>query len=553
MPGGMKPALGAGMALGREHSRTVGRLLVLAANVGLALSGCGAEAPGSGSAGAGGGAPASGGAGGQGSAGAGSGGAAGSAGAAGAGTGGTDAGAGGSDADAGGSTGGSGGTTPCTTRITYGSTWLKPPSHPGQHDDADGVITWDGSCQVDAAGNAFATLSNGWKPFFQGKSCIIALDHSGACSGVAKSCETRVHYGPKWLPPPNHPAFYDDVPGVVTWNGVCAASGGNSSATLSNGWAPHFAGTGACDLALRHTQCGGLYDNPVVGSDCPDPGVTKVGDTYTMTCTPGFAFPIWSSKDLVHWKNAGTIFNAATQPPWAASHFWAPEIHPVGSKYLAYYSAKSKSSGTFAIGVAAAPSPTGPFTDLGKPLVTEPSPGAIDAHYFRASSGKHYILWKVDGNAVGQPTPIKIQELAADGLSRIGSPTTILTNTLAWEGALVEGPWMVERGGEFFLFYSGNGYGSPSYGVGVAKASSPLGPFTKKGPPILSSKGGWAGPGHGAVLKGPSGDWVHVYHSWIAGKVQQAPGRIVLVDRVQWDGGWPSMLGAPSSRSQPMP
>lgn len=154
---------------------------------------------------------------------------------------------------------------------------------------------------------------------------------------------------------------------------------------------------------------------------------------------------------------------------------------------------------------------------------------------------------------MGKPTPIKIQELAADGLSVVGSPTTILTNTLGWEGALVEGPWMIERGGTFYLFYSGNGYASPSYGVGVARADSPLGPFTKASGPILTSKGDWAGPGHGSVLRGPSGDWVHVYHAWVAGSVGEAPGRLVLVDRIQWKNGWPFMRGAPSSRSQPMP
>jgi len=159
----------------------------------------------------------------------------------------------------------------------------------------------------------------------------------------------------------------------------------------------------------------------------------------------------------------------------------------------------------------------------------------------------------VDGNAVGASTPIKIQELAADGLSLVGSPTTILSNTLGWEGALVEGPWMIERGGYFYLFYSANGYASPSYAVGVARADSPLGPFSKASNPILTSEGSWAGPGHGSVLIGPHGDWVHVYHSWEAAHVGEAPGRLVLVDRIQWDNGWPVMRTAPSSWSQPLP
>ena len=440
---------------------------------------------------------------------------------------------------------------PCMTRITYGSSWIKPAGHAASYDDAQGKVTWDGSCKVDASGNAYATLSNGWTPYFSGKSCIIALDYSGACPSAPAACMTRVSYGPAWLPGPNHPAKHDDVSGALTWDGICHASGSQSWALLSNGWKPYFTGSSACDLAFRHTQCGGLFANPVVSTDCPDPGVLEDGGTYYMVCTPGWAFPLRSSKDLASWTKKGAVF--ASQPAWAASHFWAPELHKVGGKYVVYYSAKSSATGVFAVGAGWSTSALGPYTDLGKPLVTAPSPGVIDAHYFKASSGKHYILFKVDGNAVGQPTPIRIQELAADGLSLVGSPKTILQNTLSWEGALVEGPWMIERGGYVYLFYSGNGYASPSYGVGVARATSPLGPFTKKGAPILGSKGAWAGPGHGSVLVGPSGDWVHIYHAWVAGKVGQSPGRLALVDRIQWVGGWPEMRGAPSSRSQPLP
>jgi GH43 family beta-xylosidase len=442
---------------------------------------------------------------------------------------------------------------PCATRITYGSTWIKAANHPESYDDLKGLVTWDGACKVDAAGNAYATLSNGWTPFFSGRSCVIALDTSGACTPAPGGCETRVSYGPSWMPAPNHPAQYDDVGGVLTWDGVCHASGTQSWALLSNGWTPYFSGAAGCDLAFRHTQCGGLFANPVVDQDCPDPGVLEDGNTYYMVCTPGWAYPIRSSTDLVHWSLQGTVFTGASHPTWATTNFWAPELHKVGGKYVVYFSAVNGATGAFAVGAGSSSTALGPYQDIGHPLVTEPAPGAIDAHYFRASTGKHYILWKVDGNAVGKPTPIKIQELAADGLSLVGSPTTILSNTLGWEGALVEGPWMIERNGTFFLFYSGNGYASPSYGVGVARAGSPLGPFTKSSAPILASKGAWAGPGHGSVVKGPSGDWVHVYHAWVAGKVGQPPGRVALVDRLQWENDWPLMRGAPSSRSQPLP
>ena len=177
----------------------------------------------------------------------------------------------------------------------------------------------------------------------------------------------------------------------------------------------------------------------------------------------------------------------------------------------------------------------------------------IDAHCYQAPDGAHYLLWKRDGNAVGQRTPIFIQRIAADGVTRMGSPTEILSNDRTWEGDLVEGPWMIDHGGTYYLFYSANGYASTRYAVGVARASSPLGPFTKAPAPILTSNAFWAGPGHGSVIEGPSGALVHVYHAWVAGRVGTSPGREVLVDRITFADGWPRMLSAPSARSQPLP
>src|SRR5687767_8882268 len=51
---------------------------------------------------------------------------------------------------------------PCTTRITYGSGWIHGPEHPAQHDDAAGIVDWDGNCTIDGP-NSYATLSNGWR------------------------------------------------------------------------------------------------------------------------------------------------------------------------------------------------------------------------------------------------------------------------------------------------------------------------------------------------------------------------------------------------------
>jgi arabinan endo-1,5-alpha-L-arabinosidase len=435
----------------------------------------------------------------------------------------------------------------CATTITYGDTWLHPDGHPAQMDQAAGVVTWDGNC-TDSGGNSYAVLSNGWRPYFAGHSCAIALDHPG-CVG-APACTTRISYGASWLAPANHPDAFDDVTGRVFWDGDCSAAGGDAVATLSNGWAPHFTGT-ACPLAVRWEGCGGLYTNAVMSTGCADPGVTFDGARYLMTCTSGGAanaFPIFTSPDLVRWTAAGHILPAASKPAWATGDFWAPEIHRVGSQWVAYFSARD-TDGKLSIGAASSPDPLGPYTALAQPLVHDANMGLIDASEFTDTDGTPYLIWKEDGNAVGQHTPIHAQPLAADGLSLTGTRSTLITNDQAWEGAVTEGPFMIEHAGTYYLFYSGNSYANATYAVAVAKASSPTGPFTKAAGPIVTSTSTWIGPGHNSVVAGPGGNLYLVYHAWNVAHDARYP----LVDQITWRNGWPAVPGAPSTASRPLP
>ncbi|RYE75396.1 MAG: glycosyl hydrolase, partial [Myxococcales bacterium] len=403
---------------------------------------------------------------------------------------------------------------------TYGKDWVHGSNHPAQFDDLDSLVTWDGTCVNDGPGS-YAVLSNGWKPAFKGHGCTIALDYQGGCTSVPKACETRVAYGKAWDGPANHPNPFDDVKGRVFSEGECVNDGDASFVRLSNGWEPHFKGKNACSVSFVYEQCGGLYDN-AVHEDCADPGVLRDGDSYFAVCTGGNAngtYVIRSSKDLVHWKNVGHIFPNGKKPAWADGTYWAPEIHKVGQKYVAYFSARHKNSGRLAIGAASGPTPTGPFTDLGKPLVLDGSMSMIDVSYFEDDKGTPYLLWKADGNAQGKPTPIYGQKLSASGLSLVGARTTLISNTLGWEGPLVEAPWVTRHGGKYFLFYSGNAYYNDKYAVGVARSDSPLGPYAKKGAPILTSDNSWVGPGHNSVVVGPDGEDYMVYHAWAAGQV----------------------------------
>jgi GH43 family beta-xylosidase len=439
----------------------------------------------------------------------------------------------------------------CTTRITYGSAWIHPENRESRFDLVNADVRWDGQC-IDEGNNSYAVLSNGFKPYFVGRaSCVIAFDHEH-CADTRESCSTRIAYGESWQRPAGRTQRFDLLTGVVTWNGACTSSGTTSSAKLSNGWIPHFSGEDACSLGFAYEECGGVYTNPVIPGGCADPGVLEVEGTYYVACTGGgasTAFALSTSTDLVTYTRAGHIFTSNTKPSWAKGDYWAPELHRVGDHYVAYYTARHQ-DGRLSIGAATANDPLGPYTDLGAPLVQEPGIGAIDATYFEDDAGERYLLWKIDGNAQGKPTPIYGQKLATDGLSLTGKRTELITNDLLWEGGVVEGPWVIREGDYHYLFYSGNSYANETYAVGVARSKSVLGPYVKHGAPILVSNERWIGPGHCSVVRGPRGDWQMVYHAW---PEPRTSGRVTLVDPLRWSEGWPIMPQTPSLRSVPVP
>ena len=63
----------------------------------------------------------------------------------------------------------------------------------------------------------------------------------------------------------------------------------------------------------------------------------------------------------------------------------------------------------------------------------------------------------------------------------------MLANDLDWEGHLIEGPWVTRQQGRYWLFYAGNDFSTPAYGIGVAVADHPLGPYVKQAEPLLQS------------------------------------------------------------------
>jgi arabinan endo-1,5-alpha-L-arabinosidase len=302
-----------------------------------------------------------------------------------------------------------------------------------------------------------------------------------------------------------------------------------------------------------------VITNPVLASDSPDPGVIRVDNTWHMVTTgddQAGAFPMYASPDLVNWKREGEIFPAGQGPSWSDNSFWAPEVHAVDGKYVAYFTARDH-DGVLRIGAATSDTVTGPFKDLGHPLVSEGKLGVIDPTFFKDDDGKQYVYWKEDGNGAQpqQPSRILASEVSADGTQLVGEPKVVLQNDpKSWEDTVVEAPEMVKHGKEYYLFYSGNCYANANYAEGVARSDSPEGPFVKEPAPFLHTSDEWKGPGHAAFTTDSNGkDWV-VYHAWEKGHEGGAPGREVLIDPMTWGSdNWPHVLNDQPSNTVPNP
>ena len=305
------------------------------------------------------------------------------------------------------------------------------------------------------------------------------------------------------------------------------------------------------------------YRNPVVAGDHPDPSVMRVGEEYWAAATTGGwapHFALLRSRDLVNWERVGYVFRE--KPAWARGDFWAPEIVNAFGRTFVYYTARRdegpRRRGTLCIAAASAASPQGPYTDHG-PLVCQipelKNVGSIDAFFLHDESGAPYIVWKADGNDAEPdvPTSIFAQRLSADGTRLVGERREILRNTTSWERHVVEGSFILRRGGWFYHFYSGNACCGRAcdYALGVARAKKLLGPWEKYPKnPIIAANRDWQCPGHGSIAETPDGRTFLLYHSYRKRRDMFNVGREGVLDEIVWgEDGWPSVNGGrgPSS------
>ncbi len=300
----------------------------------------------------------------------------------------------------------------------------------------------------------------------------------------------------------------------------------------------------------KPTELGSLPNNPVLPGFHADPEILYSQQTqkyYIYSTTDGFPgwggwyFTVFSSDDLKKWSYEEIILDLKSdQVPWADGNAWAPCIieKQIEDKYqyYFYYSGNSKEGKGKQIGVAVSNNPTGPFRDLGHPIITESPVGygqQIDVDVFEDPvSGKNYLYWG-NGYMAGA-------ELEKDMLSIKNETITIMTpngGTLQ-DYAYREAPYVFYRNGLYYFLWSVDDTGSPNYHVAYGTATSPLGPIKVAEKPIVliqNPEKKIYGPAHNSVLQIPgTEEWIIVYHRINKWYLKDSPGthREVCIDRM---------------------
>ncbi|MDB5449772.1 MAG: hypothetical protein JWQ52_900 [Phenylobacterium sp.] len=139
-------------------------------------------------------------------------------------------------------------------------------------------------------------------------------------------------------------------------------------------------------------------------------------------------------------------------------------------------------------------------------------------------------------------TRIYAQRLTRDGRSLLGDPVVILENDQPWEAHLIEGVWVTCEGPRYYLLYAGNDFSTAHYGIGVAVADHPTGPYRKVSEVFLGSTSQWWGPGHPSVATGPDGRRHIFLHAFRPGEAGYKAFRVLLEAPIRFEGGRVSLV-----------
>ncbi len=228
-------------------------------------------------------------------------------------------------------------------------------------------------------------------------------------------------------------------------------------------------------------------------------------------------------QDVFRWASPGRAYAAQiVQGPNRRYYLYAPVVE-----------ATSTSKDRFAIGVAVAEAPTGPWVDAhpAGPIVSQRYPVTndiqnIDPTVMVDDDGRVFLYWGTFGKLKGV-------ELRSDMVTFRGSPIDVTTLS-----GFFEAPWLFKRNGTYYMAYAANTAGPRSecteaiyYAcIAYGTAPSPLGPWTYRGvmlDPVSSTTS------HPGIVQF-RGTWYLAYHTADA-RLGGHFRRSVAIDTMAWD------------------
>lgn len=276
-----------------------------------------------------------------------------------------------------------------------------------------------------------------------------------------------------------------------------------------------------------------LSQTPFVSANSPAESDVLLGDPFILlwkgkyyaygTSSPN-GIVVYESTDLRSWKVPESAKNGLAldkKDVWGEKWFWAPEVYASGGKFYLYFSAEEH------ICVATADAPTGPFRqEIQAPMMKDEK--GIDNSLFIDVDGTPYLYFVRfnDGNNIW------VTQLEKN-LTEI-KPETMrpcIHVSQSWEEVwprVNEGPYVFKHNGVYYMTYSANSYESPFYGIGVATAEHPEGPWTKyDGNPVYQNPGSLTGIGHSAMFNDLEGKMRIVFHAHFS-QTKIHPRRMVI-------------------------
>jgi beta-xylosidase len=275
-----------------------------------------------------------------------------------------------------------------------------------------------------------------------------------------------------------------------------------------------------------------VYTNPILHADYSDPDVIRVGDMYYMTSSSfnsSPALPLLQSRDLVHWELVGHAvqrqlpLNVYARPRHGDG-VWAPCLRYHDGKFWIFY--PDPDAGVY---VTTAEHFTGPWSE---PKLLLPGKGVIDPTPLWDDDGQAYLLHGWAKSRAGFNNVLTLRRMAPDGSRMLddAGPVVIDGNQLPNYRTL-EGPKLYKHGGWYYVF-------APAGGVetgwqSVFRSRRIEGPYEGR---IVMAQGiaPVNGPHQGAWVRTPQGDdWFFHFQD------KRAYGRVVHLQPMQWNDGWP--------------